>query len=554
MKTRVWAKAVTAVRFVALGVAILFGLASILATGGGGGGGGGGVVGGGGSSSAGTGTVAVLVGDALTPDYEHVYVYITKVSLIPSPGTAPVPVVIFESSDPAGHKIDLLAYRDEDFLLGIKHNVPAGRYEKIRLEVASVEAEGGPCELELIKLPSGKIDLNPRGGFEVRSGESLAIRLDMDAKKSINLHEAGSSGKCIFRPVVFVDIKPGTVFRPCPMNTTGTITKLLDRDGNGITDGFDLKVTWHRDALTVLLEPDAPVFGIDGMPATPDALLLGKEVWVRGRLDAEGKFRARVAVVENVLTIDGVAQGPVDVPSSTFPFLFDPGQGYIGQPEVDVALYKDHSLVFRGCDTEVGWDAIAQDVPARVFGKLLIAESELRAAVVLLRRTEIAGTVTTFTDKVDGSGRDLTIDTGAGILKNVFVPKDAPIFLEGDGQVPLKLVCTGVAVRVFLDPDAPQPTATEVKVLADRLEGTVPGSWTSGGNPLLVVPDGQTVPTAVHVRDGATIIDQRGGDYKLSNLGDITAGDQLKVFGLKPSPCNSNVDEFEAFVILVVGP
>ncbi|MBP1778623.1 MAG: hypothetical protein H6Q86_4634, partial [candidate division NC10 bacterium] len=152
-----------ALRFTALGVAILFGLASILATGGGGGGGGS-SVGGGSSSSAGSGTVALLVGDGPADDYDHIYVYVTKVSLIPAFGTSPGPVVLFESSSPAGHKIDLLAYRDEDFLLGIKHNVPAGRYEKIRLEVASIEAEGGPCELELVKLPSGKIDLNPRGG------------------------------------------------------------------------------------------------------------------------------------------------------------------------------------------------------------------------------------------------------------------------------------------------------------------------------------------------------------------------------------------------------
>ena len=38
------------------------------------------------------------------------------------------------------------------------------------------------------------------------------------------------------------------------------------------------------------------------------------------------------------------------------------------------------------------------------------------------------------------------------------------------------------------------------------------------------------------------------------NLGGIEAGDQSKAFGLKPRPCNGNVNEFEAFVFLVVGP
>ena len=545
MRTRVWANVAKALRFAALSLTILFGLASILATGGGGGGGGGT------SSSGGTGSVAVLVGDGPADDYDHIYVYVTKVSLIPASGTSPGPVVIFQSSSPAGHKVDLLAYRDEDFLLGIKDDVPAGRYEKIRLEVASVEAEGGPCALEMIRLPSGKIDLNPRGGFEVRSGESLAIRLDMDANKSINLHEAGNSGRCIFRPVVFVDIKPGTVFQRCPVNITGTITDLIDRDGNGQTDGFVLNLTGPRGLLRVWLDDDAPVFDkdMDDTLDTPAVLAKGQQVWARGRLDAQARFRARVAVVGDVLTVDGVAQGPVETPSDAFPFLPKSGTGFIGQ--TNVQLFQDQSLVFRGCDAEVGWDAIAQDVPARVFGKVSFAEPELRAAVVLLRQVEISGTVMSFSDRLEG--RNLNIDTGAGVVKTVFVPKDNPIFLEGDGQVALDLVCTGTRVRVLLDAAVPQPTATDVKVLADLVEGTVKDKWTNlgDGNMLRVLPNGQTVETNVPVRNGATIIDQRGDDYTLLDFGQIKTNDQLKIFGLKSGPCNAS---FEAFVVLVVGP
>jgi len=542
MRTRVWANVGKALRFAAISLAILFGLASILATGGGGGGGGGT------SSSGGTGSVAVLLGDGPADDYDHIYVYVTKVSLIPAFGASPA-IVIFQSSSPTGHKVDLLAYRDEDFLLGIKDDVPAGRYEKIRLEVASIEAEGGPCALEMIKLPSGKIDLNPRGGFEVRSGESLAIRLDMDANKSINLHEAGKSGKCIFRPVVFVDIKPGTVLQRCPANITGTITALIDRDQDKTSDGFVLDLTGARGLLTVWLETDAPVFGADGKPATPDVLLKGQQVWARGRLDAQGRFRARVAVVGQVLTIDGVAQGPVQSPPDAFPFLPDVGQELVGQ--TNVKLFQDQSLVFRGCDAEVGWDAIVQDVPARAFGKVSFAEPELRAAVVLLRQVEITGTVVSFSDRLEG--RDLNIDTGAGVVRPVFVPKDTPIFLEGDGRVPLDLVCTGTRVRVLLDAAAPQPTATDVKVLADLVEGTVTKRWTDPveGDMLRVLPDGQTVTTDVHVRNGATIIDQQGNNYTLLSFADIKINDELKIFGLKPGPCNTH---FEAFVVLVVGP
>ena len=50
------------------------------------------------------------------------------------------------------------------------------------------------------------------------------------------------------------------------------------------------------------------------------------------------------------------------------------------------------------------------------------------------------------------------------------------------------------------------------------------------------------------------IMDVRGGNYGLLTLADIEAGDRLKVFGLKPSACDSNVNEFVAFVIVVAGP
>lgn len=138
--------------------------------------------------------------------------------------------------------------------------MPAGRYEKIRLFVPKIESEGGTCDLELIKLPSGKIDLNPQGSFEVLPGETLAIRLDMDANKSINLHPAGNSGKCIFRPVVFVDIKPGKLPQACPINVTGRITQLLDGDNNGATDGFLLNLTGPRGIVTVRLDSETRFF------------------------------------------------------------------------------------------------------------------------------------------------------------------------------------------------------------------------------------------------------------------------------------------------------
>ena len=130
-------------------------------------------------------------------------------------------------------RVDLLDLRDEDFLITVKKRVRAQKYEKIRLRISDIEPVGGPCA-HFKKLPAnGKIDLNPRGTFEVVAGETLSVRLDIDANKCMNV-----SAACNFRPVVFVDIEHGAPLRPCPRILTGTIASINKRDG--IIVGFVL--------------------------------------------------------------------------------------------------------------------------------------------------------------------------------------------------------------------------------------------------------------------------------------------------------------------------
>jgi len=554
-------------RGLALIVVLLFGLASIIATGGGGGGSGTSSVGGGtaGTGAAGTGSVSVFLADSPADDYEHIWVWITQVVLIPPEGSGRGPVTIFKSKDPDGYKVDLLAYQEDDFLLAIKSDVPAGRYEKIRLEVSRVESDPEcgsdpkkPKQKEWeIKLPSGKIDLNPQGGFEVVPGVTLAIRLDMDANKSINLHEAGNSGKCIFRPVVFVDIstikpQPG----PCPLLLSGTIAKLTDSDSDTIPEGFVLDLSDGRGPLTVKLRDEASLFDADGLPAAPKVLEVGQEVWVRGRLKTDTTLEASVVVVGEVLDLDGQAQDIVkdDVLDSfqvgVFPFLLDPSQGVTGQ--VDTVLFKDKTLVFRGCDAPADWSTIQKDTAVRVFGKLTVgAQDILKAAVAYLRSRTVTGTLTRVQE--DTTGAYLTVDPAATVTGDevlVFLPKGTPIRLEGDGDVPVNLLCVGRAVKVFLeaDPSNPTiPTAGEVRVIPDELVGRVTAisgtGWieVTGGSPATTV--------TVHVRDDAVIMDQTVDPPKLVDFTKLKIGQEVTVFGLKALPaCNMN---FEGFVAII---
>jgi hypothetical protein len=435
-------------------------------------------------------------------------------------------VVIFQS--PSGEKIDLLELRDEEFLLKVKRDVPAGVYEKIRLRVSEIIAEGDlskvPCTDIEIKLPSGKIDLNPREPFRVIPNKTLSITLDIDANKSINLHQAGKSGKCIFRPVVFVDIEPGAPVRPCPRIISGTIIRIVKR--GDIIVGFFLDLAGHRGELEVRVTDDTAVFDQNGEFGGRELLdgQEGERVHVRGRLDDNARLQASVVVLGQVLMVRGEVGGPVDDTTDLFPFIPFPGEELVNNRDVQVA---DETLVLIGCDTEVGKEAIQAGMTAKVIGKSV---------------REVSGQITFIND--EGRGKIITVEQETGGEVEVFVPSGTPINIEGDGSVPMQLFCEGRQVRIFLDPDTLDPlTATLVLVQAERRVGEVIN--VNEFDPTLIV-DGETV----FIQPGATILDTRGTVDTLVGFEEIDVNDQLEYFGLDACPGDMG---FTAFVILITG-
>ncbi len=504
-------------------------------------GGGGGTSGG----SSGTGSVVLLLADGPADDYEKIFITITEVSLIPPEGRGRSPVVIFRN--PAGIEVDLLELRDEEFLLKVKRDVPAGVYEKIRLRVAEITADGGtnevPCTNIEIKLPSGKIDLNPREPFRVIPNKTLSITLDIDANKSINLHQAGKSGKCIFRPVVFVDIEPGAPVRPCPRIISGTITR-IEKIGDIIV-GFFLDLAGHRGELEVRVTDDTAVFDQNGEFGGRELLddQRGEQVKVRGRLDEDARLQASVVVLGQVLMVRGKVDGPVDDATDLFPFIPFSGEELVGNRYVQVA---DETLILIGCDTEVGKEAIQAGMTAKVIGKSVSTNGPdvLRSVVVFLRAREVAGKIVSIVDKVGGKTVTVEQETGGDVA--VFIPSGTPINIEGDGSVPMELFCEGRQVRIFLDPHTLGPlTATFVIVQAERRVGEVT-SVDEFYRILTVDVDGESV----FVQPGATILDTRGTVDTLVGFEEIEVNDQLEYFGL--DACPGDMD-FTAFVILITG-
>jgi hypothetical protein len=497
--------------------------------------------------SSGTGTVSVFLTDGPTDEYEEINVWITEVSLIPLEGDDDrAPVVIFQSQSVEGYKVNLLDYRDEYFLLTINSDVPAGLYGKVRLRVSKIESVGGACDDKWIKLPSEKIDLTPQQPIEVNPGWTLSLSLDIDVDKSIGLHAAGQSGKCIFRPVVFVDIEAGVPLQNCPKIFTGTIVDLVDENEDGTINGFTLDLG-ERGELEVFLVDKVVIFDDEGLPTqSPNDLIIGQKVTVRGKLDTQGRLQASTVVImelTNVLIVEGTVQGSLE--GDLFPFLAGLGEPISGQ--VDVKVF-DETLILSGCDEGVDKDAIQQGRVAKIYGKLILGDTAVfRAFAVILESLEVSGQLISV-EPTEG-GNTLAIRVGEDPLVNVFLPEATAVYLEGDGEVSLDLLSKLLEcdepkrqVRIVLDPDKPVLlTAIEVRLQTDRFEGEVDAFDSSR----IVIVDGKRI----YVQPGATILDLSGDEDVLIPLSDVKRGEETRYFGLEA--CPADVTDFYAFVVLV---
>jgi len=502
------------------------------------------------NAASGSGTVALLMKDGPTDDYDEIWITVTKVALIPADDDEASdngPVVIFESAE--GEDIDLLRFRDEPYLFLVDNDVPAGDYAKIRLWVKDIQPVGdGPCTDIQVKLPSGKIDLNPQGGFTVVSGEALAIELDVDLDKSINMHEAGNSGKCIFRPVIFVDIYDHPSVMPkCPQIIAGTIEGFLLDSTNAVI-GFEMELDNlgdHKKPIKVLTE-NAEIFDEYGAFVGPEDLEIGDKVKVRGKLNEKGAVDARMVVIGDVARVKGVALGAVDDESGIFNLKPEPGQVVIGETPVYVA---SETLVLIGCDAETDAGAITEGMEALVIGKF--DGGQLLAVAVLLRPEKFSGLLTAVDSAPQGSW--LTVVTNPEsddpAEMNLFLPDSVMPHLKGDGIIPIEIVaslvnCKGRPVEVVLDTEE-RHTVIELALIPGQVSGTVKMD-ADPADALLSLYDDVLAETAV-IRAYAYVT-VLNADGLLIDLESVKEGDNVISHGLES--CEGGIDQ-EAFVLSV---
>lgn len=325
------------------------------------------------------GSIGILLKDAPADEFQNIYITINEISLLPAPGEEN-PLVIFTSEE--GYTIDLLDLRDQDFLLTLNEKVPVGTYSKVRMKISGINAVGGPCEDMEIDLPSGKIDINPQGSFTVEEGDVLYLRLDIDANKSINLHPAGKSGKCIFRPVVFAEVIPEeNPATPCSMLFKGAISSLIYLTPDLIPEGFVLQRECPcQGALTVKLDESTLILSEDNVFSDPEVLQVDQALTVYGYLDELGALNAAFMVLGDALAVEGVVSGITD--ADTIIVAPDLGEEITGSTVVNLS---PESLILTLCGQEMTFADITAGAGVVLVGRYDATSYSFHAISVMIK-------------------------------------------------------------------------------------------------------------------------------------------------------------------------
>jgi len=496
---------------------------------------GGGGSGGGGDTSTGMGTAAVLIKDAPTEEYKNIVLCISQATL--EPGS----ITLFESDNCV--EVDLLDHQEKPFLLTVK-DIPAGTYNQIKLKVDYIDTEGGSCDDKDIKIPSGYVKINPQGPIKIKSGDKIAINIDIHAKRSINLHPAGNSGKCIFRPVILAEITNLDQIPPkqkCPRILKGTIVAIKEVEGE--IKGFKLKLAHDSESrIFIRVDKNTIIFDENGDFTTPDALEVGQKVKVRGEIQKDATIRASFIAIGELLILHGTALTNLEADNGDLKFemKLDPFQAII-----DDSIYvivENQTFILIDCNTEVTDEAIKPGVGVRAIGKL--SDGDLIAVVLFLEEQQDYGTIIAMTDI--GSGYNVKfIPSGETESVMIFLPFNAEVKLEGDGGIQKDLLaelvdCDPRKARITLNEDNSN-VADLIEVKDEVINGTIKG--TDPDNLTITLNDG----TIIQVQDLATIL--RNGS-ELLNFNQLMEDDEITVFGLEACPAD-NVD-FYGFVIVVV--
>lgn len=381
----------------------------------------------GGSGSLGgddsTGTVALVVTDAISDEFDEIWITITEAALLGDED----PVPLFEGE----LTLDLLALEDYSDLLAIEDGIAAGEYSKIRLYISSIEMieyddEGEIVRTEYPSLPAnGKIDLNPQGSFLVLGGETLTVELDIDANKSIHVVGTGTGGYQ-FRPVIFVNIltddELGLVRLSGDIEEVDETGTLLCMVTGFISDGDAGED--QDDCVQVSFSEDTGFFDEFGLAINVADLAIGDSVYVIGLFEeSDDDFvQLEALMIQQGNDSSAVFYGEVteayDEISGQLALVLEPGQGFEPETIIPVvidpatAIFDEEGELLSPGELEVG-------DPLEIDAVLALSELEadvLRALAILRNDSAMDEDDSDLPESVEGTISEINPETGVIII------------------------------------------------------------------------------------------------------------------------------------------
>lgn len=396
------------------------------------------------------GSVALLLTDAPSEQFDHIYLTIQSVDLLGDAGR----VNLFTGSK----VVDLLDLRHHAELFTLTDAIPAGSYEKIRLTVADVElvrlnADGSVAETAHPKLPgNGKIDIKPRhGDIYVAGGKTLTIQVDVDADKSIYIHQTGND-KYQFRPVIFADVIGADA--PAKLVRLGGEIGTVDAIAHSFTlcrprvlaasQGSHDEEEHHRRCLQVNSDPATTYLDATGQPAHFADLQPQMAVVAIGRFHAGADddhpqlnaLAVELGAATAFLRLGGSVAN-VDPITRSFDLLVADGQGLGSGTTLKVSLPAG-TRIFSSRGQALDMNAIISGREVKVEGVLKLSNNQsdgMIAAIVFVADSLVDA-------RLSGSFN------GPGLIMNTFTISttsgDRCVRLENTAQVYLiRLTSTG---------------------------------------------------------------------------------------------------------------
>ncbi len=409
------------------------------------------------SNQSGTGSVAIMLTDYPIAGFSEIIVTITKIELLSDDDR----VTIFSGSK----TVNLLDLKNETMLFSVENNIPSGMYEKIRLTLSSVKLidEKGKAVKKPVKLPgNGKVDLKPSMPFAVSTGAMLTVQLDLDAEKSLKLHE--NKNKYIFRPVIFVKVisdakqeEPEKIMRVNgivrAINTTDNTFTLCSDSGNRMSFSGPNNIADNDDddynndgCVTVNVSDETSFFSSSakGAEVPFDDLEVGDTDSVIGFFDTQYwkdddkkchiAINAAVVEIGEFIKLMGTIVSEFDSAAQQFDFQIDPGQPVESTEAITVQLQEGTKL-YSTAGKELDKFALIMNTKVEIDGTLLLDPDpdELLATFISI------DTDTIPSEKLSGEIQNVDEDAMTFDL----ITSDATVCVEASEDTQIFLITDG---------------------------------------------------------------------------------------------------------------